>query len=289
MESILYNVGMANRISKIFARDGKAMVLAIDHRQRGIQEGIDNFNNLISLIERLAPYIDAIMTTKEPLGQIILNGNLRDKGLVLSLNRTGLAGTTFEMDDRLVCTVETALRWGLDGVKLLIKFNRDNLFTNEQLSLLSSVVEECEKWSIPLMVEPLYMNLEDGKLIMDRSYQAIKWVSIITNDFRVPILKIPYVKTSSRKEGIEQFSRIRDSVNAKVLLLGGPKRDNPIEVLQDFEDGVKAGADGFVVGRNVFLSERPEVVALAMKLILHENYSAENAYREALNNVGRPV
>jgi len=30
-------------------------------------------------------------------------------------------------------------------------------------------------------------------------------------------------------------------------------------------------------------------VALAMKLILHENYSAENAYREALNNVGRPV
>ena len=289
MESILYNVGMANRISKIFARDGKAMVLAIDHRQRGIQEGIDNFNNLISLIEGLAPYIDAIMTTKEPLGQLILNGNLRDKGLVLSLNRTGLAGTNFEMDDRSVCTVETALRWGLDGVKLLIKFNRDNLFTNEQLSLLSSVVEECEKWSIPLMVEPLYMNLEDGKLIMDRSYQAIKWVSIITNDFRVPILKIPYVKTSSRKEGIEQFSRIRDSVNAKVLLLGGPKRDNPIEVLQDFEDGVKAGADGFVVGRNVFLSERPEVVALAMKLILHENYSAENAYREALNNVGRPV
>lgn len=289
MEPLLYNIGLTNRMSKIFARDGKAMVLAIDHRQRGIQEGIDNFNNLVSLIERISPYIDAIMTTKEPLAQLIINGNLRNKGLVLSLNRTGLAGTSFEMDDRLVCTVETALRWGLDGVKLLIKFNKKDSYTNEQLSLLSSVVEECEKWSMPLMVEPLYMNIEDGKLTMDRSYEAIKWVSIITNDFKVPILKIPYVKSNSRKEGIELFKKIVDSVNAKVLLLGGPKRENPIEVLQDFEDGVKAGADGFVVGRNVFLSEKPEVMALAMKLILHEGYSAENAYKEAIDNVGRPV
>lgn len=289
MESILQDIGLTNRMSKIFAKDGKTIVLAIDHRQRGIQEGIDNFKGLVSLIERLAPYIDAIMTTKEPLAQIIVNGNLRDKGLVLSLNRTGLAGTAFEMDDRLVCTVETVLRWGLDGAKLLIKFNKDSVLTNEQLTLLSNVVEECEKWSIPLMVEPLYMNMTDGRLVMDRSYEAIKWVSIITNDFKVPILKIPYVKSSSRKEGIEQFKRIVDSVNAKVLLLGGPKRDNPIEVLQDFEDGVKAGANGFVVGRNVFLSERPEVMALAMKLILHENYPAEDAYEEALENVGRTI
>lgn len=289
MDSILQDIGLTNRMSKIFAKDGKSMVLAIDHRQRGIQEGIDNFKDLVSLIERLAPYIDAIMTTKEPLAQIIVNGSLRDKGLVLSLNRTGLAGTVFEMDDRLVCTVETVLRWGLDGAKLLIKFNKDSAFTNEQLSLLSDVVEECEKWSIPLMVEPLYMNMTDGKIIMDRSYEAIKWVSIITNDFKVPILKIPYVKSNSRKEGIEKFRKIVDSVNAKVLLLGGPKRDNPIEVLQDFEDGVKAGADGFVVGRNVFLSEKPEVMALAMKLILHENYSAEDAYKEALDHVGRAI
>lgn len=289
MESVFHNIGITNRMSRIFSKDGKSMVLAIDHRQRGIQEGIDNFANLVSLIERLAPYLDAIMTTKEPLAQLIVNGNLRGKGLVLSLNRTGLAGTTFEMDDRCVCTVETALRWGLDGVKLLIKFNKNNQFTNEQLTLLADVVEECEKWSMPLMVEPLYMNLEYGKLVMDRSYEAIKWVSIITNDFRVPILKIPYVKSNSREEGIELFKRIVDSVNAKVLLLGGPKRDNPLEVLRDFEDGIKAGASGFVVGRNVFLSDKPEVMALAMKLILHENYSSEEAYKEALDNVGRTV
>lgn len=289
MESLFHDIGMTNRISRIFAKDGKAMILAIDHRQRGIQDGIENFRSLVSLIERLSPYIDTIMTTKEPLAQLIVNGSLKDKGLVLSLNRTGLAGTSFEMDDRLVCTVETALRWGLDGVKLLIKFNKNNQFTNDQLTLLANVVEECEKWSMPLMVEPLYMNLEDGKLVMDRSYEAIKWVSIITNDFRVPILKVPYVKSNSREEGIEQFKKIVDSVNAKVLLLGGPKRNNPLDVLRDFEDGVKAGASGFVVGRNVFLSEKPEVMALAMKLILHENYTSEEAYKEALDNVGRAL
>jgi class I fructose-bisphosphate aldolase len=289
MEAFSYDIGITNRMSHLFAKDGKAMVLAIDHRQRGIQEGIDNFNGLISLIERLSPYLDAIMTTKEPLAQLIVNGKLKDKGLVLSLNRTGLAGTAFEMDDRLVCTVETALRWGLDGVKLLINFNREDRFTNEQLTLLANIVEECERWSMPLMVEPLYMNLEDGRLVMDRSYEAIKWVSIITNDFRVPILKIPYVRCNSREEGIEKFKKIVDSVNAKVLLLGGPKRDNPLDVLRDFEDGIKAGASGFVVGRNVFLSEKPEVMALAMKLILHEGYSSEEAYKEALNNVGRTL
>jgi class I fructose-bisphosphate aldolase len=262
------------------------MILAIDHRQRGIQDGIEDFNGLISLIRRLSPHIDAIMTTKEPLAQLITDSALRGKGLVLSLNRTGLANTVFEMDDRLVASVETALRWGLDGVKLLIKFNKENPFTNEQLSLLSKVVEECERWSIPLMVEPLYLNLKDGKLIMDRSYEVIKWVSIITNDFHIPILKIPYVQANSREEGISQFKRIVDSVNAKVLLLGGPRRDDPIDVLKDFEDGVKARASGFVVGRNIFLSKEPEKMALAMRLILHENYIAESAYKEASHNVG---
>lgn len=286
MESFLFNIGMVNRLSRIFASDGKAMILAIDHRQRGIQDGIEDFNGLISLIRRLSPHIDAIMTTKEPLAQLITDSALRGKGLVLSLNRTGLANTVFEMDDRLVASVETALRWGLDGVKLLIKFNKENPFTNEQLSLLSKVVEECERWSIPLMVEPLYLNLKDGKLIMDRSYEVIKWVSIITNDFHIPILKIPYVQANSREEGISQFKRIVDSVNAKVLLLGGPRRDDPIDVLKDFEDGVKARASGFVVGRNIFLSKEPEKMALAMRLILHENYIAESAYKEASHNVG---
>jgi class I fructose-bisphosphate aldolase len=190
------------------------------------------------------------------------------------------------MDDRLVASIETALRWGLDGVKLLIKFNRENPFTNEQLSLLSKVVEECEKWSIPLMVEPLYMNLKDGKLIIDRTYEAIKWVSIITNDFHLPILKIPYIQANNREEGISQFKRIVESVNAKVLLLGGPRRDDPLDVLSDFEDGVKAGVSGFVVGRNVFLSKEPQVMALAMNLILHKGYTAESAYKEAVYNVG---
>jgi DhnA family fructose-bisphosphate aldolase class Ia len=286
MESFFYNVGITNRMSRIFAEDGRSMVLAIDHRQRGIQDGIDDFKKLISLIERISPYIDAIMTTKEPLAQLIANNSLRGKGLVLSLNRTGLANTVFEMDDRLVTSVETALRWGLDGVKLLIKFSRDNSLANEQLTLLSSIVEECEKWSLPLMVEPLYMNLVGGNLVMDRSYEVIKWVSIITNDFHIPILKVPYVQANTREEGISQFKRIVDSVNAKVLLLGGPRRDNSIDILKDFEDGVKSGASGFVVGRNVFLSKEPEVMALAMKLILHNDYTAESAYEEAKNSVG---
>jgi len=286
MESFFYNVGITNRMSRIFAEDGRSMVLAIDHRQRGIQDGIDDFKKLISLIERISPYIDAIMTTKEPLAQLIANNSLRGKGLVLSLNRTGLANTVFEMDDRLVTSVETALRWGLDGVKLLIKFSRDNSLANEQLTLLSSIVEECEKWSLPLMVEPLYMNLVGGNLVMERSYEVIKWVSIITNDFHIPILKVPYVQANTREEGISQFKRIVDSVNAKVLLLGGPRRDNSIDILKDFEDGVKSGASGFVVGRNVFLSKEPEVMALAMKLILHNDYTAESAYEEAKNSVG---
>ncbi|MGB9682430.1 MAG: class I fructose-bisphosphate aldolase [bacterium] len=286
MESFFYNIGIVNRMSHIFAKDGKTMVLAIDHRQRGIQDGIDDFNGLISLIEGIAPYIDAIMTTKEPLAQLIVSDSLRGKGLVLSLNRTGLANTGFEMDDRLVTSVETALKWGLDGVKLLIKFNKDNPFTNEQLTLLNNIVQECERWSLPLMVEPLYMNQIEGRLVMDRSYESIKWVSIITNDFHIPILKIPYVQAENREEGISQFKRIVDSVNAKILLLGGPRRDNPLDILRDFEDGIKAGASGFVVGRNVFLNKDPEIMAMAMKLILHNSYTAESAYEEAKRNVG---
>ena len=291
--SHIYDIGMLNRMNKIFCPDSKSAILAIDHRQRGLQEGIDNFDTLLEKIKCILPFIDGIMTTKEPLAELIcLNHQMRcanplidKKALILSLNRTGLAGSCFEMDDRLVAFPEDVVRWGLDGAKVLIRFNLDSEATNSQLEMCREVASQCRDLGIPLMVEALYVVAKDGKLQVDRSKEKIKYVAIICNDFHVPILKLPYPEGGTREERMENFKEVVQSVNAVVLVLGGPRRKNRLDTLIDFQDALLAGACGFVVGRNIFLDEKPQVMAYALRLILHENYDAS----EALEKAGKEV
>ncbi len=100
----------------------RLVILAADHRARGVTT-IERWDDLLGALRAALPLCDGLMATTRPLVE------LRDalapgQTSWLSLNRTGLAGTPFELDDRLVATCARAADLGCDGVKHMIRIDR---------------------------------------------------------------------------------------------------------------------------------------------------------------------
>lgn len=295
--SHIYDIGMVNRMNRILRSDGRVAILAIDHRQRAIINGLTDFYKLTQKIELVMPFMDAVMTNKEPLAWLVKrnlevrseHSFLDGKGLILSINRTGLAGSKFEMDDRLVATPMEANRWGVDCVKFFIKINLQYETTDDQLELTQKVVTSCGELGMPVMLEPVYLSWDpnigprfskESTIHTDIKPETLRLISIIANDFHVPLLKLQYPQGGTRDEKRDAFKEILRCVNAKVILPGGIK-GNRIDTLSFIQDAVELGAAGFAIGRNVLLDEKPEIMGYSLQKIIHDKYDAENALKEA--------
>jgi len=278
---------MVNRLARIFGKDGRSLMIAADHRQRGVQNGLEDFGRLSSNLISVLRFADALVATKEPLRQLMASHprDLSERGLLLSLNRTGLSGSAFEWDDRLVARPETAVRWGLDGAKLLLRIDPTRPETSHQLEMCGEICDICERWDLPLVLEPLYCTQVRGRLKVDLHPDRIRYAAVVAADFSVPALKIPYPDGPSRSSRRRSFRDIVQSVNARVLVLGGGKA--PIKAfLERSRDAISDGASGLVIGRNVLLDRNPALVACALQRIVHKEEDADkalaNASREAM-------
>jgi len=262
MESWSARKGIERRLSRMFGPDDRSLIIAADHRQRGLQAGMESFGGLLKSIFDVLSHVDSIVTTREPMGSLIHGypHGTSGKGLLLSLNRTGLSGSVFEMDDRPVATPDLAARWGLDGAKLLVQ--------------------------LPLIVEPLYCRSEGDGIRIDRSPDSVRYAAIIAADFGVPALKIPYPSGPSRAACRASLGDIVESVSSRVLVLGGEKT-SLTDFLTRTEDAIAAGASGLVIGRNVLLDERPALVACALKHIVHGEEGAKEALELARAEVSK--
>ncbi len=273
---------MVNRMSRIFGTDGRTLIVAADHRQRGVQEGLTDFSRLASTLFSVLPFADGLIATKEPMRHLITSWpkELPRKALLLSLNRTGLSQSAFEWDDRLVARPQTAVRWGLDGAKLLLRIDPTSPETSRQLEMCGEICEVCEKWDLPLVLEPLYCVRVGGKLKVDSRPDRIRYAAIVAADFSVPALKIPYPDGRSRSSRRRSFRDIVRSVNARVLVLGG-KKVSVKDFLERSHDAICDGGSGLVIGRNLLLDRYPALLARALRRIVHQGEDAEAAFKAA--------
>ncbi len=288
MESWSARKGIERRLSRMFGPDDRSLIIAADHRQRGLQAGMESFGGLLKSIFDVLSHVDSIVTTREPMGSLIHGypHGTSGKGLLLSLNRTGLSGSVFEMDDRPVATPDLAARWGLDGAKLLVRIDPDSPETNSQLEMCAGVCGSCDRLQLPLIVEPLYCRSEGDGIRIDRSPDSVRYAAIIAADFGVPALKIPYPSGPSRAACRASLGDIVESVSSRVLVLGGEKT-SLTDFLTRTEDAIAAGASGLVIGRNVLLDERPALVACALKHIVHGEEGAKEALELARAEVSK--
>lgn len=244
--------------------DARRLILAADHRARGVTT-VERWHDLLAALRAALPHCDGLMATTRPL--VELNDDLEPiQTAWLSLNRTGLAGTPFELDDRLIATCARAADLGCEGVKHMVRIDRHDPITARALELLGEVLEAARVHGLRTMIESL--SWSDGAI--DRSIDGVIGAAVIANDMGADILKLPVPDGERGRARIDAVRRVVDSVGVPVLFLGGPRRDDRDALLVEIRDAMAGGAAGVAIGRAVYQDPDPAGMAKAVAAIVHD-------------------
>jgi DhnA family fructose-bisphosphate aldolase class Ia len=247
----------------VLAEDGRTVVLAADHRARGVIT-IESYAAYKAALRAALAHCDALMASRHPLTD--LQADLGDRPGYLSLNRAGLAGTVFELDDRLVASVESAVAMGCRGAKIMTRIDRDHPSGAAQLELLGRIVEECAAAGLALMVEPL--SWTSGG--MDRTTEGIAYAAIVAHDIGAPLLKVPVPNDVPEGDArVEAVARIVGAVGVPVLFLGGPRGSARDVLLGEVRDAMAGGGAGLAIGRGVYQDEDASDMARRVAELVH--------------------
>jgi DhnA family fructose-bisphosphate aldolase class Ia len=251
---------------RVLGADHRAVVLAADHRARGIVT-IERYADYLAALRAALPACDALMASAQPLADLARDGVARGQATLLSLNRTGIAGTVFELDDRLVASVERAVADVYTGIKVMTRIDRTDPSGAAQLEMLGQVLEQAHKANVSCLVEPLTWT--DGA--MDKTVDGIVWAAVIAHDIGAPLLKVPVPDVAPGATRVEAVQRIVESVGVPVLFLGGPRNDDREAVLVEVSDVMAGGAAGMAIGRAVYQDPDPAQMAKDIAALVHSD------------------
>ncbi|MEH0637147.1 deoxyribose-phosphate aldolase [Streptomyces bottropensis] len=161
---------------------GRLMIVAADHPARGALRVGDRplaMADRADLLERLCvalarPGVDGVLATADILEDLLLLGALEGKVVMGSLNRGGLAGSSFEMDDRFTGHRPRDLaRLRFDAGKLLLRIDHDDPGSLRTLYSTARAVDEMAARRLPLFVEPFFSRRVDGRVRNDLGADAV--------------------------------------------------------------------------------------------------------------------
>jgi DhnA family fructose-bisphosphate aldolase class Ia len=248
----------------LMQNDNKLFIVAADHPARGaLSVGPDTtaMANRYELLERLVtalsnPKVDGVLATPDIIDDLALLGVLDNKIVVGSLNRGGLRGASFEMDDRFTSySVGAIADQGLDFAKTLLRINYDDAGSLETLESNAHAVDEAVSYEIPIMLEPFISRWVDGKAINDLSTEAvIRSVAIaagLGSSSAYSWLKLPVV---------DNMEAVMSATTLPTLLLGGDPDEAPDEVYETWSRALTIpGVFGLTVGRTLLYPRNGDV------------------------------
>jgi DhnA family fructose-bisphosphate aldolase class Ia len=254
--------------------DGQLMIVAADHPARGalaVGSRPTAMNNRIDLLDRLRaaladPGVDGVLATADILDDLLLLGALEDKVVFSSFNRGGLAGSSFELDDRMTgATAASTAAAKMNGGKMLCRIDLDDPGTVSTLAACAQAVDDLAANGLIAMLEPFMSARVNGKVKNDLSPDAvIKSVHIgqgLGSTSAYTWMKLPVV---------EEMDRVMESTTMPTLLLGGDPTD-PDEAFASWEKALALPAvRGLIVGRTLLYPPGDDVagaVATAVKLV----------------------
>src|SRR6266571_7755507 len=150
----------ARRRRPLLAADGRLMIVAADHPARGalgvrgdgaaMANRYDLLRRLITALGR--PGVDGLLATADIIEDLLLLGALEDKVVIGSMNRGGLLGAGFELDDRFTAyDAATIAAMGLNGGKMLTRIDLDDPRTAATLEASGRAVTDlCSRGLVAL-------------------------------------------------------------------------------------------------------------------------------------------
>jgi DhnA family fructose-bisphosphate aldolase class Ia len=267
--------------------DGKLVILAADHPGRNVTTSEGDPIRMASRLEYLGRIlrvvvnaeVDGVMATPDIIDELFIANYLHkqrggesfldNRVLIGSMNRGGLAGASFEMDDRFTSySPEGLADMRLDAGKLMFRLDLSSADSGKTLAYTAEAVRECGDMGIAIFVESLVGKFEGGKWSGSNAVEEmVKIVGVATalGDISTHIwLKLNYT---------EGYEKVAGATTCPILMLGGPSKGNPTYSMEEFEKGLKAGANvrGALCGRNILFpgDDDPQAVARAISRIVH--------------------
>lgn len=258
------NAGKSIRIERLFNRNtGRSIMVPMDHGVSvGPIAGIEDLRNAVSAVAEGGA--DAVIGHRG----LIRCGHRkcgRDLGLLMHLS----SSTDLSPQPNRKCltaTVEDALANGADGVSVHVNVGDPNEY--EMLSDLGKIAGIAERWGMPLMV---MMYGRGPKIANSLDADVIAHCARVAVELGADIVKVNYTGD------MDSFLRVTEGCCVPVLIAGGPKTETTRDFLQMVKESLMAGAAGLSVGRNIFQHANPAKLVAALRAIVHENASVDDA------------
>ena len=163
--------------------------------------------------------------------------------------------------EEVTVSVEEALRLNASAVGMSIFVGAPD--ENLTITALGRLVNEAERYGLPVMAVTAV-----GKE-MGRDARYLGLACRIAAEAGARIVKTYYC---------DDFQKVVAGCPVPIVIAGGKKMPE-LEALQMTENALKAGAAGVDMGRNIFQSTNPSGMIKAVKSIVHDGATAEEAFR----------
>ncbi len=250
--------GLKNRLSKIIKpKTGRTVMLAVDHGYfMGPTTGLEKLDKMVN---PLIPYADALMLTRGALRNYI--APTADVPIVLRVSGgTSIIGKEL-LREGIITSIKDAIRLNVSGLAFSIMVGSE--FERDTLLGLAQVVDEGEEYGIPVVAVTAV-----GKEIGEKDARYIGLCCRMAAEFGAHIVKTYYC---------DDFEKVVEGCPVPIVIAGGKKMPER-EALQMAYDALQAGAVGVDMGRNIFQSENPVAMIRAVKAVVHEKATPDEAY-----------
>lgn len=249
--------GLSNRLARIIRPDThRTVMLAVDHGYfLGPTSGLEIPERTI---KPLLPYADSLMLTRGILRTSVSPES--DIPIVLRVSGgTSIIGKDLS-DEGITTSIEEAIRLNVSAVALSIFVGSGN--ERETLLNLAELINQANDYGIPVLAVTAV-----GK-DMERDARYLSLSCRIAAELGASFVKTYFC---------EDFEKVVESCPVPVVIAGGkkiPERD----ALQLAHNAISKGAAGVDMGRNIFQSEDPVAMIQAVRAIVHQNASVEEAF-----------
>ena len=285
--------------------DGRLCLLAADHTARGVTAAggepmaMADRHDLLARIVRVlhGGAVDGVMATMDILEDLLLlhhllveaggEGLIEGKWLVPSLNRAGLAGSAWELNDPLSgASPTTCVRMGMDGGKALLRICEDDRDSLATITAVAAAITEMNSYRLPFFLEPLpVVRGDSGWQVVKEAAALARIVGIaaaLGDSSRYLWLKLPWCPG---------FEQVAAATTLPILLLGGPA-GGVRSMLAELHDGLASAANvrGTLLGRKVLYpgDADPLPAARAVAGLVHQGWNVERA-EQALDEPAGPL
>lgn len=274
------------RLNRMFNESGRCLDVAIDHgvfNEYSFLDGLENVENVVGQLVKAGP--DAIQTN---YGQSDILQGIPGKNKPALVIRVDV-GNPYNAETHKV--MFSALQNENEPLLEAIRMDASCVVCNllllpgepdlHRLSIknISRIRSECDKYGMPLMIEPLVMkvNSSRGGYQVDGTKELIVPLVRQARELGADVIK------ADPTEHVEDYYKVVEAARCPVLVRGGGKEDLK-QIFQKSYDFLQQGTKGLVYGRNIYQHPNPTQIVKAFMAMIHNDATVEEALNIYENN-----